>query len=86
VAFLEGRLISSQSEIFEYFLNCSDWLVKSSKKHFCFDHVNRLIVFQFSKYINARMQVCIVHSFLQKLLSTIQYVVDVDLINLIEAY
>jgi len=34
VAFLEGRLFSSQSELFEYFLNCSDWLDKSrpSKK------------------------------------------------------
>jgi len=26
VAFLEGRLFFSQSELFEYFLNCSDWL------------------------------------------------------------
>jgi len=32
--FLEGRLFSSQSELYEYFLNCSDWLGKSqpSKK------------------------------------------------------
>jgi len=29
VAFLEGRLFSSQSEYFVYFINCSDWLVKS---------------------------------------------------------
>jgi len=29
VAFLEGRLFFNQSEIFEYFLNCSDWLDKS---------------------------------------------------------
>jgi len=29
VAFLEGRLFSSQSELFEYFLNCSDWMDKS---------------------------------------------------------
>jgi len=29
VAFLEGRLFSSQSELFEYFLNCSDWLDQS---------------------------------------------------------
>jgi len=29
VAFLEGRLFSSQSELFEYFLNWFDWLVKS---------------------------------------------------------
>jgi len=29
VAFLEGRLFSIQSELFEYFLNGSDWLDKS---------------------------------------------------------
>jgi len=29
VAFLEGRLFSSQSELFEYFLNFFDWLDKS---------------------------------------------------------
>jgi len=28
VAFLEGRLFPSQSELFEYFLNCFDWLAK----------------------------------------------------------
>jgi len=47
VAFLESRLFSSQSELFEYFLNCSDWLDKSrpcKKSHFCFDHVNRLLM------------------------------------------
>jgi len=34
VAFLEGWLFSSQSELFEKFLNCSDWLKKNrySKK------------------------------------------------------
>jgi len=34
VAFLEGRLFSSQSEVFENFKNYSDWLDKSrpSKK------------------------------------------------------
>jgi len=34
VAFLEGQIFSSQQELFEYFLNCSDWLDKSrhSKK------------------------------------------------------
>jgi len=34
VAFLEGRLFSSQSELFENFSDCSDWLGKSrlSKK------------------------------------------------------
>jgi len=47
VAFLEGWLFASQSELFENFLNCSDWLDKSrpsKKSHFCFDHVNRLYV------------------------------------------
>jgi len=29
VTFLEGRFFSSQSELFEYFLNCSNWLQKS---------------------------------------------------------
>jgi len=29
VAFLEGRLFSNQSEVFEYFLNCVDRLDKS---------------------------------------------------------
>jgi len=29
VAFLEGRLLSSQLELFEYFLSFSDWLDKS---------------------------------------------------------
>jgi len=34
VAFLEGRLFSRQSELLEYYLNCSDCLVKGgpSKK------------------------------------------------------
>jgi len=34
VAYLEGQLFSSQSELFEYFFNCFDWLDKSwpSKK------------------------------------------------------
>jgi len=40
VAFLEGRLFSSQSGLFENFSDCSDWLDKS----LCFDHVNRLNV------------------------------------------
>jgi len=29
VAFLEGRLFFSQTEDFDYLLNCSDWLEKS---------------------------------------------------------
>jgi len=46
VAFLEGRIFSSQSELFEYFLNRSDWLEKAvpPKKPLLFDHVNRLKV------------------------------------------
>jgi len=34
VAFLEGRLFSNHSELFEIFSNCSDWLDRSrpSKK------------------------------------------------------
>jgi len=39
VAFLEGWLFSSQSELFEFFSNCSDWMEKKSalqKIHFCF--------------------------------------------------
>jgi len=39
VAFLEGRLLSSQSEQFKKFSKSSDRLEKS---HFCFDHVNKL--------------------------------------------
>jgi len=46
VVFLEGRLFSSQSELFKYFFNYSDWLEKPAlqKSHFCFDHANRLSV------------------------------------------
>jgi len=46
VAFLEGRLLSSQSEQSKKFLKSPDWLKKAGppKSHFCFDHVNRLIV------------------------------------------
>jgi len=43
VAFLESWLFSSQSGLFQYFLNFSDWLDKSRPSNFCFDHVNRLI-------------------------------------------
>jgi len=34
VVFLEGRLFSIQSELYEYFLNCFDWLdkIRPSKK------------------------------------------------------
>jgi len=45
-SFLEGRLKSIQSEQSEKFSKSSDWLKKASppKSHFCFDHVNRLII------------------------------------------
>jgi len=47
VAFLEGRLLFSQSEQSEKFSKNSDWLEKSGppKKPLCFDHVNRLCVY-----------------------------------------
>jgi len=42
VAFLEGRLLSSQSEQSKKFSKSLDWLEKSrpsKKSHFWFDHV-----------------------------------------------
>jgi len=44
VAFLEGRLLSCQSEQSEKFSKSPDWLKKPAllKSHFCSDHVNRL--------------------------------------------
>jgi len=47
VAFLEGRLFSNQSKLFENILNCFDWLKKSrpaKKATFVWscNHVNRL--------------------------------------------
>jgi len=42
VAFLEGRLLSSQSEQFKKHSKVSDWLEKRlrpQKSHFCFYHV-----------------------------------------------
>jgi len=44
VAFLEGRLLSSQSEQSEKFSKSSDCLEKAGppKSHSCFDHVNKL--------------------------------------------
>jgi len=53
VAFLEGRLLSSQSEQSEKF--SKGWLAGKKpirafwKCNFCFDHVNRLILFIFSQ-------------------------------------
>jgi len=47
VAFLEGRLFSSQSGLFEIFSDFSDWLDKSrhsKKATLVFDHVNRLMI------------------------------------------
>jgi len=43
--FLEGWLLSSQSEQFKKYSKSYDWLEKSwpsKKSHFCFDNVNRL--------------------------------------------
>jgi len=46
VAFLEDRLLSSQSEQSEKFSKSPDWLKKAGPPEkptfFCFDHVNRL--------------------------------------------
>jgi len=42
VTFLEGRLLSSQSEQYERYSTSSDWLEKKptlEKSHFCFDRV-----------------------------------------------
>jgi len=47
VAFLEGRLLFSQSEQSEKFSKSSNWHGKKpalQKSHFCFNHVNRLIL------------------------------------------
>jgi len=45
VAFLEGRLSSSQSKQLKKYSKSSDWLEKKpAKSHFCFDHVNRLFI------------------------------------------
>jgi len=48
--FLESRLFFSQSEFFEYFLNCSDWKSALHKSHFCFDYVNWLNVTFFTPF------------------------------------
>jgi len=44
VAFLQGWLLSSQSEQLKKYSKTSGWLEKAGpqKSHFCFDHVNRL--------------------------------------------
>jgi len=46
MAFLEGRLLPSQSEQFKKYSKSTDWQEKSrpSKKAAFFDHVNRLNV------------------------------------------
>jgi len=47
VAFLEGRLLSSQSEQYKKYSKSTNWLEKKPalrKSNFCFDHVNRLIL------------------------------------------
>jgi len=46
VAFLEGRLLTSQSDQFKKDSKSYDWQKKKlalQKSRFCFDHVNRLI-------------------------------------------
>jgi len=44
VAFLEGQLLSSQSEQFKKYLKSSNCQEKAGppKSHYCFGHVNRL--------------------------------------------
>jgi len=44
VAFLEGRLFSSQSELFKYFLNCFQKALIGWKCKLAVSHVNRLYV------------------------------------------
>jgi len=45
VTFLDGRLLSIQSEQFKKYSKSSDWKKAGPpKSHFCFDHVNRLYV------------------------------------------
>jgi len=59
VAFLEGWLLSGQSEQLKKYLKSSDWVEKSrpsKKSHFCFDHVNRLIV---APYMVIRQLACL---------------------------
>jgi len=51
VAFLKGRLLSSQSEQFKNYSKSSDWLEKSQKSHFCFDHVNRLNINKLHSFV-----------------------------------
>jgi len=45
VAFLESRLLSSQSQQYKKLLKSTDWLEKAGpkKKQYDFGHVNRLI-------------------------------------------
>jgi len=66
-SFFGGSAFSSLSELFDYFLNCSDWLDKSrpsKKRHFCFDHANRLfaeysIRFDLLPILGLLMKLCI---------------------------
>jgi len=47
VAFLESRLLSSQSEQFKTYSKSTDWSWKKAgppKIHFCFDYVNSLLM------------------------------------------
>jgi len=58
VAFLEGRLLSSQSEQFKKNSNSSDWKkVGPPKNHFCFDHVNRLYCKKCGIFLNKMQKI-----------------------------
>jgi len=65
VTILEGRLLSGQSEQSEKLSKSSDWLEKAGppKKHFGFDHVNRLIN-SFILYRRSRKQPNLLKRFL----------------------
>jgi len=51
VDFLEGWLLSSQSEQSKRFSKSSDWLEKS---HLCFDHVNKIHVNRMIESLNKK--------------------------------
>jgi len=59
VAFFGGPAFFSQSRLFENFSDCSDWMdrIKAGppKSHFCFDHVNWLIITSFGAGFLSRL-------------------------------
>jgi len=65
VAFLEGRLFSSQSWLFENFSDCSDWLDKSrpSKKLLLFWSCKQatyvLSRFSFIRWCQTQPEICL---------------------------